>query len=127
MKVTTTTYGGTKNILYFPDNHIAIPVTITNTGVDAGVDGRKVIRAGAIIGAGDGTVGTLSDAALPVKVCNTKDAEGVLLDDVDVTDEARPATMVISGFVNLDKIPEAPAPAAKTALKKITFMRMKNA
>jgi hypothetical protein len=49
-------------------------------------------------------------------------AEGVLLYDVDVTHGANTGAMLIQGFVNLDRLSEAPCADAVNALKQITFI-----
>lgn len=51
-------------------------------------------------------------------------AEGVLLEDVDVTYGPASGSMVIHGFVDISKLPEVPSVAAKTALTgRIVFLK----
>ena len=52
---------------------------------------------------------------------NGATATGVLLHDVVLAENTN-GTAVVDGFIKLEKLPEAPASAALTALKKITFM-----
>jgi hypothetical protein len=47
----------------------------------------------------------------------------VNLDDVDVTFGKASGAMIIHGFIAVDKLPEAPAASAITALKQITFIK----
>lgn len=123
-------YLNTKDILKFPSHSVQVSVTVDQT-VGTNVDGRKIAKAGTIIGGKGGS--TLKDASKPVEKKNTQssstgttgagvDAEGVLLYDVDVTDGAMEGAMLVHGFVDSSKLPEAPCEAAKTALKQITFL-----
>lgn len=52
---------------------------------------------------------------------NDTSAVGVLLNDVYFDDDPNGA-VVVHGFINKDKLPEAPAEDAKTALKGILFV-----
>lgn len=97
MKFTSKTVAGGVNILA-NDHYVAIPY---DCSAIAGTDG--VVKAGTIIPANDAT------------------AIGVLLTDV-VLGENPNGTIVIHGFINKAKLPVAPATAAITALKGITFM-----
>lgn len=51
------------------------------------------------------------------------DAEGILLNDVDVTYGPAPGAMLIHGFVDLNKLPEVPAFGAAAALPMIKFIK----
>ena len=51
------------------------------------------------------------------------DAEGILLNDVDVTYGPAPGAMLIHGFVAVDKLPEVPAFGAAAALPMIAFIK----
>src|SRR5690554_5414122 len=121
-KFKETTYGGTKNILKFPDHYVALAVTVSDTGVVVNADGKKIVEAGTIVGGEAAPV--LSNLNQPVTKKNTQgmdaaDAEGVLLNDVDVTYGPAPGAMLIHGFIKTDALPEAPAADAATALKQI--------
>ena len=50
-------------------------------------------------------------------------AEGILLNDVDVTYGPAPGAMLIHGFVDLNKLPEVPAFGAAAALPMIAFIK----
>lgn len=126
-KFVTTSYLSSKDILKFPNHFVAIPVTIDDTGIVSNSDGKKIVPAGTIIG----TVGAnsiLSDDTMKAKdVNNTTDgskAEGVLLEDVDVSYGPASGSMVIHGFVGLDNLPNAPVADVVTALKgRILFIK----
>lgn len=51
------------------------------------------------------------------------DAEGILLNDVDVTYGPASGAMLIHGFVDLNKLPEVPAFGAAAALPMIAFIK----
>lgn len=52
---------------------------------------------------------------------NGATASGVLLHDVTLAENPN-GTVVVDGFIKVNKMPTAPAAAAISALKKITFM-----
>lgn len=64
-------------------------------------DGRIVVPAGAVIPANGAT------------------AKGILFEDIDVTEGARPGSVVTEGTVYADRLPAALATAAATALTGI--------
>ena len=99
-----------------------IPVQVTNTGVTADADGKKIIKAGTPIG---GSTNVLENRNTVLVVANGSTAQGVILHDVDVTAGQENATMVVAGYVDLNKIAVADQPVAdaKEALTKITFMK----
>jgi hypothetical protein len=118
-----TTYGAPKQILFNVQNQMAISVIVANTGVVA-VDGKKIIKAGTPIG---GDTSLLTSRETPAIVTNLAadgaKAQGVLLHDVDVTAGNANGSMLIWGFVNLDRIDVVPVAEAVTALKnKVTFL-----
>lgn len=129
-KFESITYGNKKEILKFPDHYVTLGVTVDDTGITANADGKKIVSAGAIIGGG-----VLSDNTKKVSVKNTQgvaagtagagvDAEGVLLNDVDVTYGPASGAMIIHGFIALDKLPAAPVADAVTALKgRVLFLK----
>ncbi len=119
MKFVETNYGPmSKNILKFPDHYVAISRTVSDVGITANAEGKKIIPAGSNLGGG-----FLADETVHAIIKNDADAEGVLLDDLDVTYGSAAAAIVIHGFINLNKLPEAPDAAAITALEgRITFI-----
>lgn len=109
---------GKKEILKFPDHYVAMPVTVSNAGVTANAEGKKIVPAGTILGGGF----IESETVHAVKT-NAVGAEGVLFWDVDVTHGPAPAAAIIHGFIDLDKLPEAPAAEAVTGLNMIKFIK----
>lgn len=118
MKYAETIYTSTKSILKFPDHHVALAVTVDDEGAEVNSEGRKIVPAGTILGGG-----TLADNTTKVSKKNTGEAEGVLLNDVDVTYGSNSGAMLIHAFIATDKLPEAPTEEAITALKQITFIK----
>lgn len=113
MKVKTTDYGNSKEILHSLDHYYGIAVMVSDTGITAEADGKKIVPAGTLVS------GRASGA---VSADNSATTEGVLLSDVDVTYGAGPGTMVIHGFIKADKMPKAPSAAAVSALPMIAFI-----
>ena len=120
--VKTTSYGTEKTILIAPELAFTIPVQVTKTGITADADGKKIIKAGTPIG---GSTNVLENRNTVLVVANGSTAQGVILHDVDVTAGQENATMVVAGYVDLNKIAVANQPVAdaKAALTKITFMK----
>lgn len=136
-RVRETSLLGKKEILKFGTHSIQISITVDDIGVQANSEGRKIVQAGTILGGNGGSI--LEDDTIKAIKKNTQserniengeitkrenglDAEGVLLNDVDVTYGPTDGTMVIHGFINLNSIPEAPCKDSEQALKNITFM-----
>ena len=112
-----------KNVLIAPELAFTIGCQVGNAGVSA-VGGKKIIPAGTIVGA---EASVLTERATVLTVINEgtiAQAQGVLVNDVDVTAGNTTGTLLVAGFVDLDKMPEAAAELAATAeLPKITFVK----
>lgn len=102
-KIQTAEYGNEKQILIAPETAIEISVLVTNTGVDADTNGKKILKAGT-------PVGSSTDVFLNRQTVLTKqtgaNAKGVLLHDVDVTAGQENATLVIDGVIDYEKVDE---------------------
>lgn len=134
------------NILFAPEMAVAVSCIVDSTGISAGSDGKKIMKAGTplsgdltnrqtafkkanktegsegnlTVGAGGGTI-TLPTTA-------SSNAIGILLHDVDVTSGKANASVLISGFVDMAKVDNTTAALitaeVKAALKGlITFMK----
>lgn len=135
MKVTETpVYGVPKNILKYVDHYFPESVMVSDAGITADpTTGKKIVPAGTIMGGatksirvdreemvveknGDGVTGAAGAAV---------DAEGVLLEDVDVTYGPNAGTLVTHGYIDLDKLPEPPHANALTAhgLRMVMFCK----
>lgn len=122
--VKSTNYTAEKTILIAPELAFAIPVKVTNTGVSADSEGRKIIKAGTPIG---GTTNVLQNRQTELTVTNTADAaansQGILLHDVDVTDGQNNGTILIDGYVDINKLDVEVVADAQKALTRIVFMK----
>ena len=114
MRYEELSYTHKTGILAFPDHYVAAKAVVDSTLVTA-VDGKKILPAGTVVGGATGFP-FLADTANKIGLQNDADAEGILLEDVDVTYGDAYGAVLIHGFVNLDKLPTAPDAAAKTAL-----------
>ena len=109
-----------KSILVADSLAFSIGAVISNATISAGADGRKIIKAGTPV-AGDilkrNTAFTKGSEA---------DAVAILLHDVDVTEGNANGTILISGYVDYDKLDtdvQALVTSALVAkLPKITFI-----
>lgn len=124
MRFTETSYTNKKEILKFPDHYVNLAITVSDVGVVANAEGKKIVKAGTILGGGFLT----NESTLAVKATSSgaplvSNAEGVLFYDVDVTAGPAPGAALIHGFVDLDKLPVAPTVEEKAALKQVTFLK----
>lgn len=103
-----TTLTNPNQILFYTEPYAAVGVVVANTGLVGDSQGRKILKAGTPL------AGSLTDRKTAFKKATTtdpgssgtktSDVTGILLHDVDVTDGNENATMLIFGFVNLDRI-----------------------
>ena len=118
MKFKKTEYTTPAEILKFPEHHVSVSVYVDDTGITANAEGKKIVPAGTIVGGG-----FLNNRTVKATKANSASAEGVLRYEVDVTFGPANGAAVIHGFVDLNRLPEAPDAAAITALKQITFLK----
>ncbi|MBN2980125.1 hypothetical protein [Cohnella algarum] len=116
-KFVQTDYGNRKQILKFPDHYVNLAITVSDAGVTAGPDGKKIVPAGTIMGGG-----VINDPTVLAVKSNDANAEGVLFNDVDVTFGPAPGALLIHGFIDRAKLPEAPTADAVAALNQIKFI-----
>ncbi|MFD2334681.1 hypothetical protein ACFSR7_36015 [Cohnella sp. GCM10020058] len=82
---------------------LAFTYQISDSGVTANADGRKIVPAGTVYPANDGT------------------AIGILHDDIDVTTGPQPGSVIVEAWILEARLPAAPSTAAKAAMKEIKF------
>ena len=116
-KVTGTT---PVQILFNVQNQMSVGVVVSNAAFVT-ENGRKIVKAGTPLG------GDLTARTTPFTKATTN-AVGVLLHDVDVTDGAANGSLLIWGFVDLEKVDATTAALitteVKTALKgAVTFLK----
>lgn len=87
-------------ILFNVQNQMSVGVIVDETVGTAGEDGRKIVKAGTPLNGDLTTRGTAFVAAKDT----SNPAVGVLLHDVDVTDGDANGTLLIWGFVNLNRM-----------------------
>lgn len=88
--VKTTKYSNRKEILKVADHFVALKKTFKmNDEAATTVDGRKIVKAGTVYPKNDAT------------------AIGMVLNDVDVTEGDADGALLVHGFVDKDKLPEA--------------------
>lgn len=91
-------------VLMFPSHYVAFPQYFKkDSSLATTVDGRKIIKAGTIYPANDST------------------AQGIVMDDLDVTDGDQNGAVICHGFIKTSVLPEAPSTNAKAAMKLIEF------
>lgn len=76
---------------------------ISDGGVTANAKGRKIVKAGTVYPANDGT------------------AKGIVYKDVDVTNGPQPGSLIVEAYILEARLHTAPSAEAKAALTKITF------
>ena len=114
-------------ILFNVQNQMSVGVKLPQNFAGAVVvNGRKIVKAGTPL-TGDLTArGTNFGAATTTS--GTNNAVGILLHDVDVTDGVANCSLLIWGFVNLDRVDSTTAALITTEVKaalagKIWFLK----
>ncbi|MFD1203584.1 hypothetical protein ACFQ38_00335 [Sporosarcina contaminans] len=82
----------------------AFTTEVSDVGVAAGADGRKIVKAGTVLPANDAT------------------AKGILYNDVDVTEGPQPGSLIVEAYILEDRLPAAVDALAKAELTEIKFM-----
>lgn len=121
-KVVTQTYGAPeKHILIANDSYmVTLPAIIKATGVSAGTDGRKIVKAGTPV------YGDIEkrDTGFTVSA-ESGNPVAVVMHDVDVTAGDENGTLVIAGCVDLLKLDtdvRTAVASAKANLPRIIFV-----
>lgn len=121
-------YVSTNQILFNTDPFVAVSIIVDSAmGVVDSATGRKIVKAGTPL------TGDLTDRKTAFKAVNdasttvASDAKGILLHDVDVTTGDANGTLLIFGFVNVDRIDKIVMAKnnehVKEALKGIYFLK----
>lgn len=123
------TYGSTNQILFNVEPQVSVGIVVDNSvQATANSLGKKIVKAGTPL------TGDLTNRLAPftaAKIGSASEASnavGVLLHDVDVTTGDANGTLLIFGFVNLDRIDETTqgklTSYVKTALAgRVTFLK----
>lgn len=102
MYIKKTSYTNTPEFLASA-HFINFNTTVSDVGVAANAEGRKVVKAGTPLPKNDAT------------------AKGILFHDVDVTYGPQPGALMVEGYVLEARLPIEITTEAKTALKEIKF------
>lgn len=123
------TYGSTNQILFNVEQQVSVGIVVDDSvQTTANSLGKKIVKAGTPL------TGDLTNRLTPFTAAKAgseteaSDAVGVLLHDVDVTTGDANGTLLIFGFVNLDRIDETTqgklTSYVKTALAgRVTFLK----
>lgn len=106
-KIVNETYGAPEKHILIANNSymVTLGAQVTNTGVNADADGKKILKAGTPL-AGDITKrGTAFVKATTTE--GVSNATAVLMHDVDVTAGAENGTIILAGCVDLLKLDTA--------------------
>ena len=91
-----------KHILIAPELAFTVGVVTANTGVSADGEGKKIIKAGSPL------KGTLDGDRTDFSLCQTAETPvGIALHDIDVTKGNANGTLVVSGYVDTEKLDES--------------------
>ena len=96
-----------KNVSIPPELAHTLGVRVTNTRLTADDEGKKIIPAGTLMG---GTTDALTDRTAELTVITSStvaNAQGVTVDDVDVSDGTKTVSMLKAGVVDIEKMPSA--------------------
>lgn len=121
-------YVSTNQILFNTDPFVAVSIIVdAKLGVIDQATGRKLVKAGTPL-TGDFTKReTAFEAVNEANDSVASNAKGILLHDVDVTTGNANGTLLIFGFVNVDRIDEAVMKKnneyVKKALNGIYFLK----
>lgn len=105
--IKTETYTNENDILIAPDLAFTIPCIVTNTGVSAGSDGKKIIKAGTPITFSANVFTnrqTKGNAYLSASGSAGPAVYGYARWDIDVTDGDTNATLLVDGYVDALKL-----------------------
>lgn len=117
--IETKSFGNDKQILIAPELAFTIGCLVTNTGVSADAEGKKVLKAGTPVGGSDVLVNRQA-----VLAKNTDAPQGVLLHDVDVTKGQANATLVVEGTIDIEKLDEEVKALVNTASANFKGVRV---
>lgn len=119
--ITKVTAVAPNQILFNVEHQLSVGIVCGNTDVTADTNGKKILKAGTPM------AGTLTARDTAFTKASDTTAVGVLLHDVDVTAGNNNGTLLIFGFVNIDRIDDTTAALLTTevqgALPMIKFLK----
>lgn len=126
MAVVKETYGfNEKHILIANNSYlVTLPARVTNTGITADSEGKKILKAGTPVSGDITKRGTAFVKATTAE--GSSNATAIVLHDVDVTAGAENATIVLAGCIDTLKLDAATkaliTTEVKTALPRLIFV-----
>ena len=119
--ITKVTAVAPNQILFNVEHQLSVGIVCGNTGVTANTEGKKILKAGTPM------TGTLTARGTAFTKASGANAVGVLLHDVDVTAGSNNGTLLIFGFVNINRIDNTTAALLSSdvqgALPMIKFLK----
>ena len=121
-KITHVSGAAPVQILFNVQHQMSVGVMVDSTMASVTKNGRKIVKAGTPL------TGDLAARKTPFKAASEGNAVGVLLHDVDITEGNANGSLLIWGFVNLNRL-ESDTQAlvtagVKSALSgKVTFLK----
>lgn len=116
------TYGNKNQILFAVEHQVSMGIVVDTT-CGVAENGRKIAKAGTPV---TGNLDKRTTAFMPAVTSETSNAVGILLHDVDVTDNDNNGTVLLFGFVNTNRIDETTkakiTAEVKAALPMIKFV-----
>lgn len=110
-----------KTILVDELNSTAFSCMVSNAGVSADSEGKKIVKAGTPV------KGSLKDRDTAFEVAGSSDTPvGLILHDVDVTSGTKNSQVLVFGFVDLNKVDadvQSLITPVESALKMIQFVK----
>lgn len=111
--ITKTVGSAPVQILFNVQNQVSVGVKIAKDFAGAVTEnGRKIVKAGTPL------TGDLTDRSTKFTAAGESNAVGVLLHDVDVTNADANCSLLIWGFVNLDRVDTTTAAKLTSAVQK---------
>lgn len=99
-------YNFEKTVLDMHSFYYTLPCQVTNTGLNADSNGKKIIKAGTPVG-GDANALLNRDTAVLIATndaTNGAKTQGVVIHDVDVTAGQTTATVAFAGVIDMAKM-----------------------
>lgn len=116
------TYGNKNQILFAVEHQVSMGIVVDAT-CGVAENGRKIAKAGTPV---TGNLDERTTAFTPAVTSEASNAVGILLHDVDVTDDDNNGTILLFGFVNTNRIDETTkakiTAEVKAALPMIKFV-----
>lgn len=113
------TYGNKNQILFAVEHQVSMGIVVDTT-CGVAENGRKIAKAGTPV---TGNLDERTTAFTPaVTTTGASNAVGILLHDVDVTDDDNNGTVLLFGFVNTNRIDETTKAKITTEVKAALSM-----